>query len=142
MRILVMVLLGGLLTGCAAMKEANYKNIFTIAYGQEAEQTAPNTYEVSFRFIVFPGANRAQERESLFTGLQGALARKGKDLGYLSMQLQICEGKRGRAGGSYYISGECVARMLRAEDPVGSGAILIEDALAKAEARKATLERL
>ncbi|MEM7506331.1 MAG: hypothetical protein AAF415_06265 [Pseudomonadota bacterium] len=139
------VLLGALvfaLSSCAAMRETNYKNIFKVAYAQEAEQTATDTYKVSFRFIVFPSANRAQERENMFTGMLGALARKGKALGFVTMQTHDCQGTRGRAGGSYYIEGRCSAKMFRDALEPSSEVHLIEAAHQKAEARQAQLEKL
>lgn len=128
------------LASCAAMKEANIKNIFNVAYAQDAEQIAPDTYQVSFQFIVFAGQNVVQERESLRTGMLGALARKGKEMGFVGMRTQTCKGSRGFAGGTPFIRGECSALMLREAGLEGD--IVIEEALEKAAARQAQLEKL
>lgn len=130
------------LSNCTAMVEANYSNVFKVAYGQEAEETGPETYSVSFTFLVFPSADRAQERESIFAGMLGALARKGESLGYVSMQTHSCTGRRHRAGGSHFVSGECSAKMFKEELETSAEVHLIREAIERAEKRKAYLEKL
>lgn len=142
MRIFLSLFMVVALASCTAMREANYKNIFTIAYGQEAEKTGDDTYRVSFSFIVFPSANIAEERKSLFTGLHGALARAGKSHGYTAMTTRECEGQRRRAGGSYLIQGACTAIMYQVPPEDASSILMLDDALEKAEKRRATLERI
>ncbi len=117
------------------MNQSNEQSAFNAAYRAQPVVSAPHTYQVAFSFLLFPDGDPAREQASMVTGMQGALAKAARERGYISMQVEGCEGVRAGAGKSI-VSGKCLARMYRVPKGQDQDAMLIEDVIAQAEAHR------